>query len=271
MKIFIQISLAFGLLFFASCKSGKIITKAIAPKDSTQFVQVKNTADSIKLVEEATALLKKSTIDFTTFAATAKLEIETAKGRQPDFATKIKMIKDSVIWISISATIFNAEVFRALITKDSVKLLNKRDKEIQLRSIDYLTELTNIPFTLETLQNLLLGNSIFFDANKMAIKKFNTYMLISSLTSDFKNLTTFNTTHNGIDHIKIDDLDVMQNRTADFSFDGFEITDGRKFSMERQIIASEKSKLIIAMHFKQVEFNKELSISFNIPKGYKRN
>jgi stage V sporulation protein SpoVS len=260
-----------SIIFFTSCKTSKIITKAIAPKDSTQIVIAKNIEDSIKIADEARSLLAQSHIDFNTFSATAKVEIETAKGRQPDLSVKIKMQKDSAIWISISATIFNAEVFRAIITKDSVKLLNKREKEVQLRSIDYLTELTNIPFDLNTLQNLLLGNAVFFDSSKAVVKKFTGYMLIASLTQDFKNLTTFSTVKNSIEHIKIDDLDLMQNRTADFSFDNFEVVDGRKFAMERQIIASEKSKLVVQMQFKQVEFNKELSISFSIPKGYKRN
>ncbi len=46
--------------------------------------------------------------------------------------------KDKIIWISINATLLGIEAFRAVITPDSVKVLNKLDKVYQLRSVSYL-------------------------------------------------------------------------------------------------------------------------------------
>ena len=69
--------------------------------------------------------LAKKHIDFRSFSAKIKLDIEDSKGKKPDLLANVRMIKDSAIWISISATILNVEVFRVIYTKDSVILLNK--------------------------------------------------------------------------------------------------------------------------------------------------
>ena len=52
------------------------------------------------------------------------------------------------------------EAFRAIITPDSVKVLNKLDKVYQLRSVGYLQEMSHLPFDFNTLQSIVLGNPI---------------------------------------------------------------------------------------------------------------
>lgn len=255
---------------FVQCRSGKVISKAIAAKDTTLQVQIKNVADSILLVNEVKSVLQKSKIDFKTFSAKIKMDIETSKEKLPDLVANVRIIKDSVIWISVSATIFNYEVARLLITKDSVIFVNKKDKEVSYRSIGYLQEMTDIPFDLKELQNLLVGNPIFFNDNNLSVKKFEKFLLISSIGADFKSLTTLSLPQNLLRHCKLDDLDITQNRTADVTYDDYSNENGIAFATKRQIVASEKNKLDIKMNFKQYEFNKELSVSFNVPKNYKK-
>ena len=106
------------------------------------------------------------------------------------------MIKDSAIWISLSASIFNIEVYRVLITKDSVILLNKQEKEVQYRSLDYLQEVTEIPFDYKTLQDLLVGNPVFFDSNIISYKKTDDQDTGFSMVGFFKNLVTLSLDNN---------------------------------------------------------------------------
>jgi hypothetical protein len=263
------LALAIGFTF-VQCRSGKALTKALAPKDTTLQVRIKNEADSLLLINETKSVLQKSTIDFKTFSAKIKMDIETSKEKIPDLVTNVRILKDSIIWVSVSATIFNYEVARLFITKDSVIFVNKKDKEVSYRSISYLQELTDIPFDLKELQNLLVGNPIFFNENNMTVKKFEKILLVASLGNDFKSLTTFSLPQNLLQHCKLDDVDVMQNRTADVTYDDYSNENGIAFATRRQIVASEKNKLDIRMHFKQYEFNKELSVSFSVPKNYKK-
>ena len=258
-------------LFFSQCRSGRTITNAIAPRDTTKVVQIKSSADSLLAADAARNAIKEHYIGYKTFSAKIKLDIEDSKGKKPDLVANVRMIKDSAIWISISATILNVEVFRAFITKDSVILLNKQEKEVQYRSLDYLQEITEIPFDFKTLQDLIVGNPVFFSDSSITVRKFENFSLISSVSPPFKNLLTVSVPDNLLQHSKLDDLDVMQNRTADFTYDSYSNSSGFPFSTYRQIIATEKNKIDIRMNFKQYEFNKELSVSFTVPKNYKKN
>ena len=169
------ISIFFAALIIIStysCRTTKQINKAIAPKDSTVNV-VTNTsaADSLKMIHETMDRFHSHYINYKTFNAKIKVEYEDNKGKQPDILAVVRIIKDSAIWVSLSATIFNVEVYRMLITKDSVILMNTRDKEVQYRSIDYLQEVTKIAFDYKTIQDLLIGNPIFMDTVVVAYRK----------------------------------------------------------------------------------------------------
>ena len=271
MKIFTLLLFTISTIFLVECRSGRTITNAIAARDTSKTVQVKSSADSILLINSVKDNLQKNHIDFRTFSAKIKLEIEDGKGKKPDLVANVRMIKDSAIWISISATILNVEVFRAFINKDSVILLNKQEHEVQYRSLDYLQDITDIPFDFKTLQDLIVGNPVFFNENNMNIRKGDGYLLISSLGKEFKNLLTVSTPDNLLEHSKLDDVDLTRNRTADFTYDSYSNSSGFPFSTYRQIIATEKNKLDIRMNFKQFEFNKELSVAFSVPKSYKKN
>jgi 3-phenylpropionate/cinnamic acid dioxygenase small subunit len=71
-------------------------------------------------------------------------------------------------------------------------------------------------------------------------------------------------------HSKLDDIDMLRSRTADITYDGYENSSGMHFSTNREITASEKNRLDIKLNFKQYEFNKELSMVFNVPRNYTR-
>ena len=70
------------------------------------------------------------------------------------------MKKDSIIWISVNGAL-GIEGMRVLIDKDSVRILNKLDKEYQVRSLEYLQEVAAFPLDLRTVQELIIGILFF--------------------------------------------------------------------------------------------------------------
>lgn len=263
---------ALGLLLAASsCKSTKTIQAAISKKDTTA-VMISGTSneDSLNIIREAVTGIHRQYQDFKTFSAKIKVEYQDSKGKQPGITAFVRMIKDSVIWISGYATVFNIEAFRAKITRDSVYVIDKINKELQFRSIDYLQEVTQIPFSFHTLQDLLLGNPIFFTDSVVSYKETEGNVLLATVDNYFKHLLTIRKPGNTFVHSKLDDLDITRNRTADLTYDEFEEQNGRRFPTYREITVSEKNKLDIQLKFKQYEFDKEVQVNFNIPKNYKR-
>ena len=264
-----NLALLLLIFFLFSCRSTQNINKAIAPKESAIVLPNKDHDDSVKMVKDNYSQFKQRQIDFKTFNAKIKVESSGNNGKNPDLTAVVKIFKDSAIWISLSASLLNVEVYRVLITKDSVILLDKREKEVSYRSLDYLQDVTQIPFDFTTLQNLIIGNPIFVSDSIIAFRKNNNNLLISTIDAYFKNLLTISGESKLLLHSKMDDIDLGRSRTADITYDGYQSSDGYLFSTDRTISVSEKTKLDISLNFKQFEFNKELSVVFNVPKNYK--
>jgi outer membrane biogenesis lipoprotein LolB len=179
------------------------------------------------------------------------------------------MYKDSAIWISVTA-ILGIEAIRALITKDSVQLLDKQNKIYTARSIDYLQEVTGLPLNLSTLQDLIIGNPVYFDNNIVAYSKNGNTISLLSNGKWFKNLLTVDASNKTLLHSKMDDVNMSRNRTADLTYADYDAKLNPSFSTTREITVVENNKLNIILNFKQYDFNSEVSFPFPIPKNYTR-
>lgn len=256
----------------ASCRSTKNIQTAIAKKDSVSTVVVADHGheDSVNFIKERFIKLKNQKIDFTTFSAKIKVDYTGSDNKKYDVNAFVRMYKDSVIWVSVNA-IFGIEALRVYITEDSVKLLDKQNKTIVRRSVAYLQEVTALPLDLYILQDLIIGNPVFLDSNFVSYSLSSNSVSLLSLGDWFKNLITITEHDNLVQHCKLDDLDIIRNRTCDLSYSGYENKKGVNFPMSRSITVSEKSKLDVKLDFKQYEFNETLSFPFTIPKNFKEN
>jgi hypothetical protein len=147
--------------------------------------------------------------------------------------------------------------------------MNRKDKVIQLRSVGYLQELTQLPFDFATLQDFFVGNPVYLDSNVVAYKKNEQSVVLMNIGQYFKHLVTLSNGYYLLEQSKLDDVDPIRNRTCYISYAGYEARLGRNFSTRRRISVSEKSKLDIDMDYKQYSFNEILSYPFTIPKKYK--
>ncbi|MBO9200397.1 MULTISPECIES: DUF4292 domain-containing protein [Niastella] len=254
-----------------SCRSTKTIQTAIAKKDTAIVVPVVDRrADSMLYIKNVWDTIRKNTIDYKTFSAKIKVHFEQSDGKNYDFTAYVKMKKDSLLWLSIRA-LDVIEVFRAKITPDSLIIIDKNKKTYQLRSVQSLQEVIQIPLTFNDLQNLLVGNPIFLDSNINSYKKDDKYISLMSLGTVFKHLLTVNKDDYTLQHSKLDDVDPVRARTADITYGDYQNKNGVWFSAYRKITVSEKQKLDLTMEYKQFDFNSDLNILFSIPKNYKRN
>jgi len=245
------------------------IEQSISKKDtaSTIVVTPEEKVDSLSLVKNIIKNINNSHINFKTFSAKVKVDYQGNEGG--DQATAfIRMQKDSLIWVSLTGAL-GIEGFRLMIDQDSVKLMNKLKKVVQYRSINYLQELTQVPLTFQSLQNLIIGNPIYLDSNIVSYKSTDNQLLVLMIGKIFKNLLTLDNTDFKVLHSKLDDVDPIRNRTADITYYDYEKKDDFLFPASRRISIAEKSKLDIELNFKQYSFNDDLTFPFNIPKNYK--
>ena len=91
---------------------------------------------------------------------TANLDIQ-AEGNGMAFdnlAGQIRMHKDSLIWLTVTATM-GVEVLRAKVSNDSVWFINRMEKTYLAEPLDSVSAQLGIPLSLPWVQTMLLNNN----------------------------------------------------------------------------------------------------------------
>jgi len=263
-----------AICLLVSCRSTRSIQTAISKKDSIPAPVIidHSREDSIAYIHDNYRAVMNNRIEYTTFSAKIDVDYEESDGKKYNVNAHVRMYKDSVIWVSITA-ILGIEGLRAYITPDSVKLLDKQNKVYIARSVSYLQEVTALPLDLHSLQELIVGNPVYFDSTILSYEKNPNAGTISleSVGEFFRNLFTIVESNKLVLSSKLDDMDESKNRTSYLSYTDYENKKGVNFSTRREISVSEKKKLDIKLNYKQYDFNETLSFPFAIPKNYKNN
>lgn len=91
---------------------------------------------------------------------TAKMSgaLNAESGEVP-FSGMLRMQRDSVIWISATA-LLGMEAMRALITNDSIVVINRLEKTYLAEPAATFRETLPTPLTLQECQSMLLGNGL---------------------------------------------------------------------------------------------------------------
>lgn len=269
MKRIIFVALVISSL--VSCRSTKQIGAAISKRDTVvQVAPGSGQSDTAAFIKGVLGAITRNRISFTTFSAKVNVDYRGGGGKNYDVNATIRMIRDSAIWISANA-VLGIEAIRVLVTRDSVKVMNKLEKTYTARSIDYLQEVTELPLGLDILQDLLIGNPVYLDSNVVSYARFDNSISIISLGQWFKNQLTVGEPGKAVQRIKLDDADVSRSRTADLTYDDYESNKGPLFATKRRITVSDKKKLDISLDFKNYDLGGEVSFPFSVPKNFKRN
>jgi len=126
------------ILAFIACKPTKKIQTAISTRKDTVSTAVVDHAkeDSVRFINDTYHTILANQINYTTFSAKMNVDYVDADDKKYNVNANLRMYRDSAIWISVNA-VFGIEGLRALITKDSVKILDKQNKVYTARSIEY--------------------------------------------------------------------------------------------------------------------------------------
>lgn len=139
--------LIIGALSLSSCGKKKEITATREPvKDRTAGYLLKR--------------YEKNKFQYDWMGMKIDADFVTA-GESKGFKANIRMKKDSAIWISISPAL-GIEVFRVLITQDSVKYISKipDNKYYYTGGFEAISDLAKIDLDFDMLQDILIGNAI---------------------------------------------------------------------------------------------------------------
>ena len=258
-----------SILVLTACRPAKKIQTVVSIKDTVATVKPTGpVVDSAAMKADIFKRVNSNKIDFKFFAGKIKLDYNDQKGKNINASAFVRIKKDSIIWLSVTG-LLGIEGFRLIIRPDTVIVMDKLEKTISYKSVSYLQELIKLPVDFFTLQDLLIGNAVFFPDNIVSYQTSENTLLALSVGDFFKHLITIDTTDNRILHSKLDDVQELRNRTCDITMSDYNSQQNRLFSNTREITVTEKSKIEIKLEFKQVLFDEPQSFPFNIPKNYK--
>lgn len=136
-------------LALAGCKSTKNTTESEGGK-----VGSKKVVEIVSNINEVEATAPK----YLAFKADA--QIKTPEKNQSVKAS-VRMVKDSAIWISITA--FKYEAFRILATPDSLKYLDRTNKKFYVGDYGFIQSKVGVELGYKEIQALLYGHSFGLD------------------------------------------------------------------------------------------------------------
>lgn len=80
------------------------------------------------------------------------------------FKTSLRMVHDSALTATISFA--SIPIINTLLTKDSLKVVNKRDKCYQETNLSFLKEQFGVDFSFLNVEEMLIGNPLAYDTNQ---------------------------------------------------------------------------------------------------------
>lgn len=256
-----------------SCRSTRTITRATFPSDTTarstdSLSREKESALAKSIVEKVNA----NRITFKTFTAELKMDYEDDKGKKMNnLGVNIRMQHDSVIWVRISGPL-NVEGARVLITKDSIKIVNRMEGTVTLRDAGEAQELLKLSMDFATLQDLIIGNPVFLSDSITNIVTTQSVISFASVQEGLTSLFNVFADDYVLQQCKITEKDnnSATPRTGELTYGDHKTVDGRKFPFQRRIYAEDKSVVKVALDFKKVEFDHTLTFPFPVPSRYTR-
>jgi hypothetical protein len=261
----------FLTLFIISCKPKKELSKK----------EIKDLIEEVYTTEQIITKLKENEFQFDGLSIKANIEYN-ADGKKNSFKSTLRIKKDSAIWVSITP-IMGIEVARALITPDTVLMVDRIHATYFSGSFNYINQLFNVDLDFKMLQSLLIGNSIDFEENEKIFSQIDKHMLFlgttkkrrvkkaikkdkeSKLKEDNQSIWLDPQTFK-IKELFVTDLRSEQSFRANYS--NHQKVENQMFPFTTRFFISSNQNAYLGVEVSKVTLEKELNMPFSIPEKY---
>jgi hypothetical protein len=227
------------------------------PVAKTEKVVDHSKADAIKVLSE-----KQFTFETLSLKAKANLDID---GNANDVTMNIRIKNNQTIWAIITAGGGIIEVARALITPDSIKIINKLKGEYIKKPFNYIQGFTNKQVNFKMLQAILTGNTVNdFLTENSEFKQENGVWSVTGSNSDLDYKMIFNTL------LKASETNLNDAKNAQalkIKYDTYQKINTGLFPGSIAINTMAKNKAInLSLNFVKIDYNVPVEFPFNISK-----
>jgi hypothetical protein len=276
----------FTLLFFliisllgVSCRTLKPIKPPVTPPE-TVYQHL-----DFKTPKALSNYLMMNEFKYNWLTSKFSADVVTEDNKQ-SFTVSVRARKDSAMWLSVS--VLGIEGARMLITQDSVRFMDKLNNKYFVGDYQYLSKLLNIDVDFETMQSVLIGNSMeFYDEDeKLKSTKDSTFYLLSTIKKrKLKKALKENTDNiQGKEELaqriwlhpltfkvyKIVINDFPNNRTFTANYSNFQVIDSSYFPFKANFVIQAQKRITLDIDYSKVVHDKPQTMPFNIPAKYER-
>jgi hypothetical protein len=256
-----------AILGLSSCKTTRSVVKAPLKEQGADYLYSR---------------LKESEFQFEWASMKFDASYSNKQG-STDFKGQVRLKKDSVIWVSISPAL-GIELFRMIITQDSVKYVDRFNKEYFSGDYALVSGFLQIDIDFDILQSLILGNDFqFYETNSFRASIDNLEYKLST-TGRRKIKKEAEAQSDPIillqniwlepESYKITRVDVKQymkdNRKLDAAYGEFIKLDGETYPSSLNFNILAENPFDMRIHYTKVEMNEPMTFPFSIPGNYKR-
>jgi len=213
--------------------------------------------------------IKASQLVFNTFSgrANAKLDIDGSKN---DAVLNIHINHNKEIWVSVSVTvILTVEVARAIITPDSIQVMNKLQGVYLKKPFSYVYQYANDQITYKMLESLLVGNALpeILNDKNAGFQAGNGNTTISGSLANLVYSLMVGT------NMKVGQLNLSNHNAGQalqVNNNAFIPAGGNMVPSQIDLQStSQNKKILVNLHYTKVDLDQPLQYPFNIPESYK--
>ena len=171
------------------------------------------------------------------------------EGQEVTINAHIRIKKDSIIWISVKAPL-GIEIFRTMITSDSVYYMNRMNKNYFIKHISHIREVVKADVSFIKLQEIIFAspNITVLNSNK------ENYEILKDIFRVYKM-----------------ELQEEEDKKVSIRYSDYKVFSdiGGLYFPEKIFIDVKSEEVFTAeINYTKIKFNKTSSISFKIPKSY---
>lgn len=254
------------LIALNGCQSKRSVIKAPIKEEGVDFLLTKLHENEFKFK----TLTSRFTVSY------------SYDRKQNDFKGQVRIVKDSAIWISFNQDL-GIEIARFLITEDSVKFINRINKNYFAGDYEYVNNFLSANIDFGILQSLLVGNDFEYyeDVNFKASVDGKNYRLTTTERNKLKKHVRGNDDNTRlllqtiwldpssfkITEIKLKEL-TRNSKKLTASYKDFQQIQSTAFPLRADyLIEADKPVKVTVKHIKTAA-NEEVTMPFSIPDSY---
>ena len=189
-------------------------------------------------------------------ALKGKVRLMLEKDNEVSLGISIRVRKDSLIWASVTAP-FGIELFRALITKDSVFYINRTNKTYFLKPIAHISKIIKTDIAFNEIQEMIMANPRIIK-QKYSYNKTNDDFLLTAKDGIFT-ISNFYRIRRGV---LID-----KGNSLIYTYSNFSFNNDFPEQLELVVKSSSENLFNLKLNYSKVVFEQQ-HLPFKIPSSY---